>query len=529
LVLSITDPEVTRALEQHEEGPPRDAYAKQALRLGILAFQQTAGALDAETVQREGERLLGSVREALNEHTSQTSSSIARLLGGYLDPATGSLPQRLERLTKRDGEIESLLAKHLDGDRSTIAETLARKVGEESALFKLLSPSSADGLAGTVTRAIEEALRVQRDEVLRQFSLNDADSALSRLAREIAQANSKLRGEVAADVAEVKSALSFENDQTPMSRFVLRVEKAQRSVLDQLSLDCEGSAVRRLSLALDDTCATVRRSLTLDDKGSPLSLLRQELIGAVASFTESNAQFQADVRTTLATFRVRREEAARGSLHGHAFEDAAGELLQQEARRLGDVCDRLSGTPGRDGRKTGDYVLILGPESAAPGGRIVCECKAQKGYTEADALEELVVARKNRAAEVGVLILARESASPGFEPFRRVGMDLLVIWDESDATTDVYVKAAVSVARALVIQKQSDLGRSSADVVEIEQCIRSVEGLVAAVDSMAHDAQIVIKRGTRIGKTSNRVRERLAEEVERLMGVVEGMGRGKGE
>jgi hypothetical protein len=108
-------------------------------------------------------------------------------------------------------------------------------------------------------------------------------------------------------------------------------------------------------------------------------------------------------------------------------------------------------------------------------------------------------------------------------------MDLLVIWDESDATTDVYVKAAVSVARALVIQKQSDLGRSSADVVEIEQCIRSVEGLVAAVDSMAHDAQIVIKRGTRIGKTSNRVRERLAEEVERLMGVVEGMGRGKGE
>jgi hypothetical protein len=159
----------------------------------------------------------------------------------------------------------------------------------------------------------------------------------------------------------------------------------------------------------------------------------------------------------------------------------------------------------------------------------VCECKAQKGYTEADALEELVVARKNRAAEVGVLILARESASPGFEPFRRVGMDLLVIWDESDATTDVYVKAAVSVARALVIQKQSDLGRSSADVVEIEQCIRSVEGLVAAVDSMAHDAQIVIKRGTRIGKTSNRVRERLAEEVERLMGVVEGMGRGKGE
>jgi hypothetical protein len=32
------------------------------------------------------------------------------------------------------------------------------------------------------------------------------------------------------------------------------------------------------------------------------------------------------------------------------------------------------------------------------------------------------------------------------------------------------------------------------------------------------------KRGTKIGKTANRVRERLGEEVERLKGVVEGMG-----
>jgi hypothetical protein len=51
------------------------------------------------------------------------------------------MPQRLERLTRPDGELEAILAKHLDGDRSTVAVTLARKVGEESALFKLLSPT----------------------------------------------------------------------------------------------------------------------------------------------------------------------------------------------------------------------------------------------------------------------------------------------------------------------------------------------------------------------------------------------------
>jgi hypothetical protein len=525
LVLLISDPEVTRELEQHDEGADRDAFARHALRIGILALRQAAGALDAHTIQRESERMLTSVREALSMHTSQTTSSLAQLLGGYLDPSTGSLPQRLERLTKRDGELESLLAKHLDGDRSTIADTLARKVGEDSALFKLLSPANAEGLVGTLSRAMGGALSVQRDEVLRQFSLNDADSALSRLLRDITSANGKLRGELAADVVEVKNALSFESDQSPLSRFVARVEKAQRSVLDQLSLDCEGSALRRLSSALDDTCSTVKKSLTLDDKSSPMSLLRDELMGAVASFADSNTRFQSDVRATLETFRVRREEASRSSLHGHNFEDAAGELLQHEARRAGDVCERLSGVPGREGRKTGDYVLTLGPESAAPGARIVWECKADKGYTEIKALEELALARKNREAQVGVFLVARESAPAGFEAFRRVGMDILVIWDESDAATDVYVRAAASVAKALVIRQHGELRQSDADVREIEQSIRAVEALVTAVESIAHDAQLVVKRGTKIGKTANRVRERLGEEVERLMGVVEGMGR----
>src|SRR3974390_2989462 len=101
IALCITDPEAAHELGQHDEGPPRDAFARQALRIGVLALRQASGALDAQSIQREGERLLSAVRDTLTTHTSQTTSSIARVLGGYLDPATGSLPQRLERLTKR--------------------------------------------------------------------------------------------------------------------------------------------------------------------------------------------------------------------------------------------------------------------------------------------------------------------------------------------------------------------------------------------------------------------------------------------
>src|ERR1700729_978677 len=84
--LCVTDPEVAYELGLREEGPARDAFATQALRIGVLALRQASGALDATTIQREGERMLTSVRETLNAHTSETTSALGRLLGGYFDP-----------------------------------------------------------------------------------------------------------------------------------------------------------------------------------------------------------------------------------------------------------------------------------------------------------------------------------------------------------------------------------------------------------------------------------------------------------
>jgi hypothetical protein len=520
LVLCVTDPEVAHELLVREEGGERDDFARQALRLGVIAMRHASGAIDAQSIQRESERMLGGVRAALTAHSTETAASIARLLGGYLDPASGSLPQRLDRLTKRDGEIESMLGKHLEGDRSTIATTLARQVGKDSPLFKLLSPTQTGGVVVTLSRAIEEALRVQRDVVLREFSRDQPGSALSRLIEDVTIANGTLRGELANDIAAMTGSLSLDNEQGPMARFVARIEKAQRTVLEQFSLDCEGSAICRLAATLDDTRATVKKSLTLDDPSSPLSLLRKELMDAVGAFTDANGRFQADVQAKLDTFRVRREEAARSSLHGHSFEYSAGEVLQLEARHAGDVCERLSGTPGVEGRKTGDYVMTLGTDTAAPGARIVFECKAEKNYTEAQAFDELALARKNRGAQFGVFVVARESAKEGFSPFRRVGTDLLVIWDADDPGTDVYLKAAVSVARALVVEHHRCLDRAHADVREVEQSIAIIERLVIAVESIAHDARNIVKKGTKIAKSAEVVKERLVTEVERLKAVL---------
>jgi hypothetical protein len=60
-------------------------------------------------------------------------------------------------------------------------------------------------------------------------------------------------------------------------------------------------------------------------------------------------------------------------------------------------------------------------------------------------------------------------------------------------------------------------------VTDPEVVDEAIERVVTAVDSIAHDAQIIVKRGTKIGKAAKALRDQLADEVERLADVVQRM------
>jgi hypothetical protein len=453
--LLVTDPEVAHELSLRTEGRERDDFTLQALRLGVLALRHASGALDAQTLQREGERLLGDVRELLVDRTGQVTEGVTRLLSVYLDPKSGSLPQRLERLTKRDGELETLLAKHLDGDRSVLAQTLAQHVGKQSPLFKLLSPEQSDGLVSSLTRMIDGALRTQNDALLEAFT-------------------------------------------------------------KELSLDQEGSALQRLSKAIDGTCRAVQTSLTLDDEASPLFRLRRELHEVLDGIARSNAQFHAEVRSSLEAMKARREEAARSTRHGNTFESAVGDFLRVEAGRLGDLYEAVGTLKGQMDRKTGDHVLTLGAESGAPDARIVCEAKARKGYTERDAREEIARARKNRGAKVGLVVMERATAPEGIEPLRRVGDDVLVVWDPDDVASDLALRLAVSVARALCVREAVADSAAEANLGKLDESIETIANQIGIIDEIIHSGRLIKRRGDKVVTSGERLRETLEREVAAL-------------
>jgi hypothetical protein len=215
--------------------------------------------------------------------------------------------------------------------------------------------------------------------------------------------------------------------------------------------------------------------------------------------------------------QAQRVTAAKSTLHGLTFEDRLGVLLTVEASRLNDVYEAVGATTGAISYcKIGDFVITLGPDSAAPNARIVWEAKSNKSYDLAGALKELDQARKNRQAQVGVFVFAKEAAPDGSEPFARYGNDIIIVWDPDDPASDLYVKAAYSVARALVIREAHESAESEAAVAAIEKATLAIEKQLEHLGDIKTWAETVKNSGAKISERAGKLQEALAEQVETL-------------
>jgi len=466
IAVRVSDPDVVAELRRRPSGAERDGFVAAALRVGVLALRSAGGALDADTVRQAGDKLLGELRETLAERARSLTSDLGTALTQYFDPRTGVMTQKLDHLVKDGGQIDQVLERTLRahvGDESVLARTLAAHVGEGSALFRMLSPDQANGLKCQIEEALRSALRAQSTEVLRQFSLDHKDSALSRL------------------IAEVK--------------------------------DSQGLLTRDLKAQVE----AATREFSLDHEQSALSRLQKTVLAAVDELTQSNVEFQGDVRARLAALDARRDEAARSTRHGAEFEDALGQLLAVESQRLGDVHQAIGATTGAVRNcKVGDHLVAMGRDSAAPGALLVFEAKENRACDLRAALAEIEVARKNRGAQVGVFVFSARTAPEALEPLSRHGEDIVVVWDPEDEATDLRLRCAYSLARALATRRASQSAASDEALREIDLATRAVEKQLQYLDEVARMAGTVENNGKKIRERMERMREQLAGDVDRI-------------
>lgn len=515
MTLSITDADCIAELSTRDDGPDRDFFALSALRVGILAMRQAAGVVDRQAIRSEGDRLIETLRTSLRSHHEKTTDDIGTLLEKYFDVNDGTLLQRIDRLVKKDGDLESVLSRYVDGETSSLSTAFERHLGAESPLLQTLSTDRSKGLLAALDDVIKESVRARNEAIIQEFTLDNEDSALARLVSRMTDANGKLRKEFASDVQQLRKEFSLDNEEGSLCRLIRQVEQSRRAIVSEFAPDNEDSILWKIGKLLASTNESIRDSLTLDDDDSPLSRLKRELVGAVDELNKRNDAFHTEVREALAAITARRDEAKRSTRHGDEFHDAVGAFVEHESQRLNDLCELTGNTAGAISRcKKGDVVVTLGPESSAPGVRIVYEAKGDKSYTLSSALEELNTAHENRQAEIGVFVFAHEAAPAGLDSLNRFGSDIVVVWDAEDPTTDVNLLAAHSIARFMAIEKTKTDAEKTGDRLAIESSVQSISANIDALSDIQRLATTVKNNGDKIVSKAVRLESVVRDQLE---------------
>src|SRR5687768_4777971 len=230
LELCIEDRDVVAELEKYPEGPERDEFALEALKIGVLALRRASTALDGEFIQRETTRLLDTLRRQLDDHSRAAHERLNHSLKEYFDPQDGRFTQRVQCLTSADGDLARLLSGLLDGDDSRLAKTLLTHVGDNSPLMKHLSPDQSQGLLAVLRGNVETQLSQQRDRLLKEFSLDNADGALCRLVKELTAKHGDLSKDLQTKIDVVVKEFSLDEENSALSRLVQNVDRAQRTI-----------------------------------------------------------------------------------------------------------------------------------------------------------------------------------------------------------------------------------------------------------------------------------------------------------
>lgn len=490
LELNITDSEIIAELEQFADEAERDEFAMKALKIGVLALKQARGQIDADMVRREGERLMVDLKNRLDQHEQLLNERMGSVLKEYFDPNDGRFSERVQKLLEEDGDLERTLKKQIVGDDSALSQTLSSHFGEESRLMKLLNPDQKEGLLSLMRETFDEQLDSQRRHVLMQFSLDDKESALSRLVAELKENHGQVSKDLGEKIDEVVKEFSLDEENSALSRLVKNVDEAQRTITKEFSLDDDKSSLARLQKTLTETLAQQQ---------------------------EANQKFQEEVKEALAAMKARKEEEQRSTRKGVTFENELFEVLKREAQRQGDIAEHTGKTSGTISRcLVGDVVIELSPDSSAAGAKFVIEAKEEQNYSLKKAHEEIEIARRNRMAQIGLFVFSRKTAPAGLEPIARYGDDVFVIWDAEAEESDLYLKVGYTLAKALCVKGSALTADQQADFEAIEKAINEIIKQTDGLTEIETWSTTIKNNSDKIIKKVETSRKKLKKQIEAL-------------
>jgi len=494
VTFAVSDPEVLLALSEFQDGPARTNFLVTALKVGVLALKAARGTLDSDTLRREGDRVMEELGARLNTWRSKFEERVTGSLAHYFDPQAGTFVDRVNRLTRDDGELASVVRRQVGEAQATLSKVFEQFIGENSQLLRMLDPAGDNQLVVTLRSTLDQAVQSQNEAILSQFSLDNKGGALVRFMGELTAKHGDLNQALSRDMAALVGEFSLDKEDSALSRLVSRVEGAQKRLTAELSLDNEDSALQRLHRMFQDHQAT---------------MLSQQ------------RDLAARLDTAIQSMQARREEAAKSTRHGLEFEETLGEHLRQLVQASGDVLQETGATTGlKPNCKVGDHVITIGPEKVAAGARIVVEAKESASYDLARSLEEAEVARINRQAEVCIFVHSTRTAPASIPDFQRFGRDLVVRWNADDDAHDVWLQAALMVATALSVKAVSHDREEAASFEKIDKAIERIRKALEGFEEMNTSANTIRSAAEKILNRARIMQDGLSTQVQQIVDEV---------
>lgn len=495
--LAITDPEVLAAVSEHPNGPQRTEFVSTCLKIGVLSLRAARGVVDGAAIRTAGDHMIEQLTERLSSYRTLLEENLSGSLSHYFDPASGLFSVRVESLVKDDGELARVIQGQVTAVQQGLANTMERFLGENSSFLSLLDPSESNRLLAAMRQTVDGVLQTEKEVILAQFSLDNPDSALSRLVRELTANHGNLATALGTQINEVVAEFSLDKPDSALSRLVGRVEDAQKSI---------------------------SREFSLDNAESALSRLRNEVQGKMDALALAQNSFHTEVVGLLSAMNSRKQAEGKSTTHGAVFEEAVGAQLRVIGVPAGDIVEDCGTTTGLiRNSKVGDFIVVLPPESAAAGARIVIEAKESGSYSVGSTLEEADQARRNRSAGVCLFVHSALTAPVGLEPLAKYGNDVVVIWNPEDPSTDIVLRAGYLTAKALSVRAAQRSNEDTASFQKIDKAIEAIRKQIGGFDELKTTSETIQNGTARILERVRIMRTDLERQMEILADQVGGL------
>ncbi|MFO0945606.1 MAG: hypothetical protein U1D30_06635 [Planctomycetota bacterium] len=177
LTLEISDPNVIGYLAEFEDAELRAEKANEALKVGVIAIQSASPTLDTAVVQEKFSDLNTSMKDCLDAFATDVKDGIAN----YFRDEDGVVPKSLQKVFGENGKLGKVFENYFHPQAGRLAQMMLDQIGPASPFAKSLDPMNKEGIIAQVEKKVECLVDQRLKMVLGELSLDNDNSAMSRL------------------------------------------------------------------------------------------------------------------------------------------------------------------------------------------------------------------------------------------------------------------------------------------------------------------------------------------------------------